>query len=620
MGKNIMKKAILVLFFGLLYMYVNAADNGLNQKLDEVKKLKRAYKNEEALQLINVSLMQAQTSADKLYEAKFLLAKADHLLSLNQVDSIDYFYEKAGKIFEGLGERGDWIRARTGLLELARRTNPGSTMDQYLQLLKDARELGDNEVYYFVMDKLITLNYAMENYEDAIAMNHECIQYYRSTNDSLALAIKLKGLGNLYFSSTMDSAMFYFKKSLGYFVKLRSYQNIVGNYQSMGWLLYREGKNDLAWQHLVIADSMDRLYNIKATQLPFIMSLVLFKKGQTQEAIKMARKSYDMALKAKQLFICIQSADALTDYYKSLNIIDSALHYNELSKLINDSIRSQRDYRNAAKMQAKMEFDKETFQKELVQKEEIRREKLIRNFSLGGFIMVAFFLVAAYRAFQSIKKKSALIAKQNDEKTILLKEIHHRVKNNLSVVSGILDLQQRGIKNPEFQSIFTDAKLRINSMVLVHQNLYEQEDFTQINTQDYFQNLANTIHDTYLDRGKEIEVKVDCKEVDINIDTLIPLALISNELLTNSFKYAFVNKAKGTISLQLEKLKDSFCFTYWDNGAGLVQSENAEKKKGLGTTLIAGLCKQLYGEFEKINSDDGLKYVFQFKGLSMEDN
>jgi tetratricopeptide (TPR) repeat protein len=211
MGKNKMKKAVLVLFFGLLYMCVNAADNGLNQNLDEVKKLKRAYKNEEALQLINVSLMQAQTSADKLYEAKFLLAKADHLLSLNQVDSIDYFYEKAGKIFEGLRETGDWIRARTGLLELARRTNPGSTMDQYLQLLKDARELGDNEVYYFVMDKLITLNYAMENYEDAIAMNHECIQYYRSTNDSLALAIKLKGLGNLYFSSTMDSAMFYLR-------------------------------------------------------------------------------------------------------------------------------------------------------------------------------------------------------------------------------------------------------------------------------------------------------------------------------------------------------------------------------------------------------------------------
>ena len=89
-------------------------------------------------------------------------------------------------------------------------------------------------------------------------------------------------------------------------------------------------------------------------------------------------------------------------------------------------------------------------------------------------------------------------------------------------------------------------------------------------------------------------------------------------LCHTSFKYAFVNKAKGTISLQLEKIKDSFCFTYWDNGAGLVQPENAEKKKGLGTTLIAGLCKQLYGEFEKINSDDGLKYVFQFKGLSME--
>jgi two-component system, sensor histidine kinase PdtaS len=615
-----MKKAFLLLMICLFNVLLSAADAGFGQKLEEVKRLKRAFKNEAAMSLLNECLNRAQAEGNQVWEAKFLLAKADHLLSLNQVDSIDYFYEKASVIFEAKGEKADWIRAKTGLLELARRTNPGSTMDLYLGLLKDARESGDKEVYYFVMDKLITLNYAMENYEDAIAMNHECIQYYQGTKDSLALAVKLKGLGNLYFSSMLDSAMFYFKKSLRYFEKLNSYQNIVGTNQSIGWLLYREGKNEEAWPYLLLADSINKLYDIKATQLPFVMSLVLFKKGRVQEAIQMARKSYDMALKAKQLFICIQSADALKDYYKSLNVIDSALHYNELSKMINDSIRSQRDYRNAAKMQAKLEFEREAFEKELVQKEEIRREKLIRNFSLGGLVLVVIFLLAAFRAYKSIEKKSALIAKQNDEKTILLKEIHHRVKNNLSVVSGILDLQQRGINNPEFKSVFTDAKLRINSMVLVHQNLYEQDDFTQINTQDYFQNLAHTIHDTYLDKSKEIEVLVDCSGVDINIDTLIPLALISNELLTNSFKYAFLNKDKGYIRLKLEKVANRFCFTYEDNGIGLLHTGGVDKKKGLGSTLIAGLCKQLNGEYERIDSDIGLKYVFNFDGLSMDES
>lgn len=613
-----MRNSILLLLIPFLLHSVYADQVGLNQKLEEIKKLRQAYKIEQAGALLNEGISLSKKEGNNRMLGKFMLAKADHLLSLNQVDSIDYFYEKASVIFEKLDEKSDWIRAKTGLLELARRTNPGSTMDQYLSLLKEAREIGDMEVYYFVMDKLITLNYAMENYEDAIAMNHECINYYRQKNDSLALAVKLKGLGNLYFSNQLDSAMVYFKKSLIYFVKLNSFQNIVATNQSIGWLLYRQGKYENAWTYLLTADSLDKAYNIKATQLPFVMSLVLFKKGKTQEAIRMARKSYDMALKAKQLFICIQSADALTDYYKSLNVIDSALHYNELSKMINDSIRSQRDYRNAAKMQAKLEFERDAFQKELVQKEEIRREKLIRNFLLAGIILGLIILAIGYRAFKSIQRKSELIARQNDEKSILLKEIHHRVKNNLSVVSGILDLQLREIKNPEVRDIFTDAKLRINSMVLVHKNLYEQEDFTRIDTQDYFQNLVNSIHDTYKNLGAKIEVFVECKDVNINLDTLIPLALISNELLTNSFKYAFVGRLSGEIQLKLSMQNGLFSFIYADNGVGFNKGSEKHQKLGLGSSLIAGLCKQLQGKYEQSSTGKGVQYYFTFKGVGLE--
>ncbi|MCF8253011.1 MAG: sensor histidine kinase [Bacteroidia bacterium] len=610
-----MKKAVLFLFFGFISQFIFGSNQDLALQLEKAKKLKIAFKLEEAKQLLLEGLESAKLEGNEAMKAKFQLALADQLLSMNQVDSIDFYYENAVKIFETIGEKGNLIRAKTGLLELQRRTNPGSTMDQYLLLLKEARALGDREVYYFVMDKLITLNYAMENYEDAIAMNRECIQYYESTRDSLALAIKIKGLGNLYFSNGGDSAMFYFKKSLQYFERLNSYSNMVFTHQSIGWLLYLKGENDLAWKNLVKADSMDNLYQIRSAQLPFVMSLVLFKKGKVQEAIAMARKSYDMALKAKQLFICIQCADALTGYYKSLNIIDSALHYNELSKLINDSIRSQRDYRNAAKMQAKMEYDREVFQKELIQKEEIRREKLIRNFSLGGFVLVVIFLVAGWFAFKNNQKKSVLISRQNDEKTILLQEIHHRVKNNLSVVSGILDLQQRGIKDHLIQSVFTDAKLRINSMVLVHQNLYEQEDFTKIDTQNYFQNLANTIYKAYKKNDLEIEIEVNCKDVSITIDTLIPLALISNELLTNSFKYAFLGKSTGKILIHLKEQDNGYCFTYSDTGIGISNEDKLPTKVGLGSRLVEGLCKQLKGVFIRENQGEGLKYTFTFEGL-----
>jgi two-component system, sensor histidine kinase PdtaS len=610
-----MKKAALFLFFSFISQVIFGSNQDLALQLEKAKKLKIAHKMEEAKLLLLEGLVKAQEEGNEAFKGKFQLALADQLLSMNQVDSIDFFYQNAATIFEKVGNKADLLRAKTGLLELQRRTNPGSTMDLYLQLLKDAREFGDKEVYYFVMDKLITLNYAMENYVDAIALNRECIQYYKSTKDSLALAIKLKGLGNLYFTLNKDSARYYFDKALRYFEKLHSYSNMVITYQSKGWLLYLQGKNEMAWNELLKADSIDKHYRIQAPQLPFVMSLVLFKRGEVQEAILQAKKSYELGLKTRQLFICIQCADALKDYYKSLNGIDSALHYFEVSKMINDSIRSQRDYRNAIKMQAKLEYDREVFERELVQKEEIRREKLIRNFSLGGFVLVVIFLVAGWFAFKNNQKKSVLISKQNDEKTILLQEIHHRVKNNLSVVTGILDLQQRGLKDPEIQNVFTDAKLRINSMVLVHQNLYEQDDFTNIDTQNYFQNLATTIYQTYKKSDLDIEIEVNCKDVSISIDTLIPLALISNELLTNSFKYAFLGRSYGKIWIQLEEHEQGYRFIYGDNGVGISKLNGSEKKVGLGSNLIAGLSKQLNGNFNLSNQGEGLKYEFSFRGI-----
>jgi two-component sensor histidine kinase len=134
-------------------------------------------------------------------------------------------------------------------------------------------------------------------------------------------------------------------------------------------------------------------------------------------------------------------------------------------------------------MQARLEFDKETYEKELLQIEELKRQNLIIIFTISGILVLLITTFILYRAYATNKKSTAIIKAQNDEKTILIKEIHHRVKNNLSVISGILDLQKRNIKDEKMLDIFKDAKNRINSMALVHISLYEQEDLTTINSQ-----------------------------------------------------------------------------------------------------------------------------------------
>jgi len=201
---------------------------------------------------------------------------------------------------------------------------------------------------------------------------------------------------------------------------------------------------------------------------------------------------------------------------------------------------------------------------------------------------------------------------------MLIKEIHHRVKNNLTVISSILDLQKRNIKDEQMLDIFKDAKSRINSMALVHKNLYEQDNFTTINTQIYFKNLYNTVSSAYKLKETQIDTTIACEDVNINIDTLIPLALITNELLTNSFKYAFEGRNNGTIILELKNNKNGFEMNYRDNGIGLTKNtETNTIKEGLGTLLITGLTKQLDGTLVKNTSQNGLHYTINFKGINV---
>jgi len=591
-----------------------AAQTDLNTYLKTGKLLVKQSKNEQALTVFNEGLVIAKQENNSLFEGIFYLETADLLLFLNRIDSIESYYANASRVFNTMNMKPESIRARVGMLELPRRTNPSATMDQYLALLNEARTLSDKDIYYHVLDKIITVNYGMENYKEAIALSHECISYYKSTKDSLMLAMKYRYLGNVYRNSQPDSSLYYYKKVLPYFYRLQAHQLIVYTMVSLGWSLYETDLNT-AWNYLMTADSIDRKYNLKSTQLPLVISFALFKKGLTKEAVVKAKESLTIGMAAKQLFVGIQSADALKDYYKTLNEIDSALHYAELSAIINDSIRSQKQYKDAGRMQAKLEYDQVLFQNELIQKEALKRNELIKNYSLLAVVLLLIIVFLIYRTNVNNQKTTKLISRQNDEKSMLLKEIHHRVKNNLTVVSGILDMQQRGLSDPNLHNVFKDAKSRISSMAMVHKTLYEQTDFGNIDTQNYFDALFKSVAETYRISNKEVKFNINTKGISLNLDTLIPLALIMNEMLTNSFKYAFNNLKEGHIKIELNHAKEQYTLLFSDNGSGLPQDFDVRKNKSLGTQLIKGLAEQIEGSVQTQSDANGLLYHVDFKQI-----
>ncbi len=197
------------------------------------------------------------------------------------------------------------------------------------------------------------------------------------------------------------------------------------------------------------------------------------------------------------------------------------------------------------------------------------------------------------------------------ENIVLLQEVHHRVKNNLAIISGILSLELDELSVEDFSRLPLERSInRIHSIAKVHELLYQASSFSQVNVKDYISNLVNTITNT-LQIKDEIDINIDIDDIDMNINEIIPLGMLLNELLTNSLKYAFDDKKEGFINLTItESDNNTYNVYYSDNGRGFDQS-SFDNSETLGLTIVNMLLKQLQAEYEA-HTEDGFEISFTF--------
>ncbi|MGE5340650.1 MAG: histidine kinase dimerization/phosphoacceptor domain -containing protein [Candidatus Omnitrophota bacterium] len=199
------------------------------------------------------------------------------------------------------------------------------------------------------------------------------------------------------------------------------------------------------------------------------------------------------------------------------------------------------------------------------------------------------------------KKAEQHIKKSLEEKEILLKEIHHRVKNNLQIILSLLDLQADKLENPEVIQVFQDSKNRIRSMALVHENLYQSGDLAHIDSYEYIQSVLDYFLATYGNLGDRISYKFKIDSFLLNMDIAIPVGLILTELLSNAFKHAFIHNKKGRLSVSFRLEQDEkLVLCVQDNGVGLPDEKSLQEKKSLGLQLVTLLTRQVGGTFEVI--------------------
>tara|TARA_R110002051_G_scaffold13808_4_gene45616 strand:- start:51603 stop:53573 length:1971 start_codon:yes stop_codon:yes gene_type:complete len=318
------------------------------------------------------------------------------------------------------------------------------------------------------------------------------------------------------------------------------------------------------------------------------------------------------------------------DYYYKTGDFKNSTVYLKKNNRIRDSIDNlASDIKNqqlTSIIEQDLENSKKMMEQQKAQLEESRKDIAARDDKISlVFVSLIFTLIGfaglVYAYLKSIKNQR-LIAEQKFiienalvEKDSLLKEIHHRVKNNLQMVSSLLSLQTKNTRSKAAIEALEEGKSRVKAMALIHQKLYQNDDLSVIEMQGYIESLINSIQSVYKKGGHNINITIDAEGVELDIDRAIPFGLILNELVSNSFKYAFPqDDSNGKIYIHLRKIigQEGF-FEYTDNGIGLPEDSEERANSSMGMRLMNRLANQLQTSLNTDKTTEGVRFWFNFK-------
>lgn len=219
--------------------------------------------------------------------------------------------------------------------------------------------------------------------------------------------------------------------------------------------------------------------------------------------------------------------------------------------------------------------------------------------------------VKLLREIAERKKAEEQLKASLEEKEVMLRELHHRVKNNMQIVSSLLRLQSCNVTNKELLSLFNETHNRIRTMALIHEGLYGSKDLARINFADYVERITTHLFSVYNQISKNINLKLEVGEIYFDINTAIPCGLIVNELVTNSLKHAFLEGESGEICIKIEKSQDKYSVLVKDTGSGFPEGMDFHMTKTLGMQLVTDLVKQLNGRI-RLDRRSGTKFKISF--------
>ncbi len=335
----------------------------------------------------------------------------------------------------------------------------------------------------------------------------------------------------------------------------------------------------------------------------------LFHSGMHKEAIDIGLSNLKFCVEENLVSQKPSNLFLLYQIYNANGNKSEALKYHEQYHALDDSLYQSGQQLGISELQTEYEVGireeqiKTLNAKNSLTSTELKAQKTISVISAFGLILLSYFLYNQYNLYNKLKLQNELIIKSNEEKNVLLKEIHHRVKNNLQVISSLLKLQSRYIKDDNAVRAIAEGRARVQSMALLHQNLYQDDNLKGVNIEEYFSNLIQGLFDAYNIEEDTITLKVDIDPLILDVDTVIPLGLISNELISNALKHAFHGIENGELFVSLKEREDKLILIVKDNGVGKSKKIKPESGGGFGKMLIQSLSSKLEAEIHETQNN-----------------
>jgi two-component sensor histidine kinase len=293
--------------------------------------------------------------------------------------------------------------------------------------------------------------------------------------------------------------------------------------------------------------------------------------------------------------------------------------------MLKDSLYSIETNQVAQTMVAEFQFDQQEKEIKLLNSENqvkalelesANKQKQISYAVIGGLglssLLLYFFFNSKRKSNQLLEEKNNVISNALKEKDTLLREIHHRVKNNLQVIGSLLRLQSNYTDDENVLQAINEGQSRVRSMALIHQKLYQRENLTGVSTKDYLDQLIKELFSTYKVDTNKIQLQLDIQDINLDIDTVIPIGLVVNELVSNALKYAFVGRDNGILKVSLKEVSEKLVVKVADNGNGIPDLSVVENPSSFGWNLINIFKDKLDGSIN-IDNTSGTSVEIKFE-------